>query len=462
VKPVRFGSAFCLVVLLLVPRIPAVAQRISLRPDSMAAVLARMSTDANRLAELYLWATTDTSARRAMERLRLDTTASSLILAALVHDPDSVIRTRIVSALSNYAQWSKHEQVVPALRERVRSDASFGVVAAAAEALQRAILIQSGAREAFQERITRARASGDTALLRLALEHEEELAHLERPVTVPYFMRTPPPVFAATTAGQPIRFAAIGDYGLERTFQQQNDVALALQAFDRQQPLTFGITTGDNFYPAGLTSPDDPRWKRQWEDLYAPLGVPFYASLGNHDWYGDPSSPAAEIVYGRASRSWKLPAIYYSFSAGPAQFFAVNTNALTERQLDWLRRELKLSTAKWKVVYGHFPIYEATNYSVEEPQRLLLPILKEHNVDLYVNGHHHSMQHFSVDGIEFVTSGAAGASVYSLGDTTKVDPRQKFARAVPGFAVVDVTNDALTLRFVGRDSQVLYTYTRRK
>ena len=46
----------------------------------------------------------------------------------------------------------------------------------------------------------------------------------------------------------------------------------------------FGITLGDNFYSIGMESPEDLRWQTQWEKMYGPLGIPFYATLGNHDW----------------------------------------------------------------------------------------------------------------------------------------------------------------------------------
>src|SRR6266705_140231 len=51
------------------------------------------------------------------------------------------------------------------------------------------------------------------------------------------------------------------------------------------------------------------------------------------------------------------PSPYYTFSAGPAQFFALDTNEVSEAQLLWLDAELKKSSAKWKLVYGHHPIY---------------------------------------------------------------------------------------------------------
>jgi len=162
-----------------------------------------------------------------------------------------------------------------------------------------------------------------------------------------------------------------------------------------------------------------------------------------------PPGPVGEYVYALTSKSWRLPSFYYTYTAGPAQFFAINTNALTERQLTWLRAELARSTAKWKIVYGHFPVYEQTDYTVAPQQRLLLPILKQYGVDMYLAGHHHTMQHWQVDGIDYVVTGAAGAPNYDLGDTTKANAARKFVASRPGFADIEVAEGSLTVRFVG-------------
>jgi hypothetical protein len=250
-----------------------------------------------------------------------------------------------------------------------------------------------------------------------------------------------------------------------------------MRAYHATKPFAFGLTTGDNFYPTSFTSPRAAGWKAAWEDQYAAMGIPFYVTLGNHDW-GEPAGPMGEYVYGLTSRSWRMPAFYYTYTAGPAQFFAINTNALTERQLTWLRAELARSTAKWKIVYGHFPVYEQSDYTVARQRQLLLPILEQYKVDMYLAGHHHTIQHWQMDGIDYVVTGAGGASNYSLGDTTKANPARKFVASRPAFADVEVADGSLTVRFVGiggsatrtaaatsgvkAEPVVLYEYVRRR
>ena len=66
--------------------------------------------------------------------------------------------------------------------------------------------------------------------------------------------------------------------------------------------------------------------------------------------------------------------------------------------LDTLQRELKKADASgdWKIVFAHYPAFSGGHYDGWKSTRdRVLPILKEHNVDLYITGHDHNMQHWS-------------------------------------------------------------------
>src|SRR4029079_11116706 len=165
---------------------------------------------------------------------------------------------------------------------------------------------------------------------------------------LPAFMRVTPPIFSLKGESQSIRVLAFGDFGNGSVEQKQ--VAAAMRKFHVQTPFDFGVTLGDNFYGSGLESVTDSRLKTWWDELYDPMGIKFYATLGNHDW-GFADSPAAEILYSKQSPSWRMPAPYYTFTAGAVQFFALDTNEVSEAQLLWLRDELAKSRAHWKLVY---------------------------------------------------------------------------------------------------------------
>lgn len=257
---------------------------------------------------------------------------------------------------------------------------------------------------------------------------------------------TPPVIVPAE---QRIRVVAFGDFGDGGAIQKQ--VAAAMVRHAVNQPFDFGLTLGDNFYERGINQAIDPRWERFWESLYRPLGIRFYATLGNHDYY-DPASPGAEIAYSRLSRSWCLPTPYYTFLAGPVQFFALDTDPIERGepsrgiQLRWLKDELARSTALWKVVYGHHPIYSNGLHGNSSVLiRLLLPILKRYRVDAYLAGHDHDLQALAPEGgVHFFVSGAGG---HGPRDLVTTQCRAWAVGKTPGFAVLAAHRDNLVVSF---------------
>jgi hypothetical protein len=255
----------------------------------------------------------------------------------------------------------------------------------------------------------------------------------------------------------PLRALVFGDFGSGSLAQRR--VAADMLAFHREHPFDLGLTVGDNFYPSGLSSPVHPRWQSQWEALYTPLGIEFYAVLGNHD-TRDPLSPFAQVLRTKRSPSWRMPATYYTFAAGPVQFFAVDTNKgrLTDEQLDWLVKELKQSTAAWKVVYGHHPVKSDGDHGNDaytaRLHRTLLPRLREGGADVYLAGHDHDMQALKPEGgLHPFISGGGGRGARSLGPVN----HRLWGKSTNGFTVIEADGERLDVIFVGPGGERLHT-----
>jgi tartrate-resistant acid phosphatase type 5 len=262
-----------------------------------------------------------------------------------------------------------------------------------------------------------------------------------------------------------IRVLAFGDFG--DGSEAQRATARAMVAYDRDHPFDFGLTLGDNFYNRGLNSPDHPRWESQWERLYNPLGIRLYGVLGNHD-YLDSRSPAAEMKRSDLSASWCLPSSRYTFTAGPLQFFAIDTTpveeprrdpggAMSSAQKSWLTRALADSTAGWKIVYGHHPVYsnghhgEPGNGTLTRIKSYLLPVLTEsgHGADVYLAGHDHDLQALEPErGVHFFVAGAASEELrpIRLNRCRLWDAERR-----NGFLVLeaDIAHGTLSASFVG-------------
>jgi hypothetical protein len=201
-------------------------------------------------------------------------------------------------------------------------------------------------------------------------------------------------------------------------------------------------------------------WKLRWENLYTPLGIPFYASLGNHD-YGHPpiicpaerASPEAEIAYTEHSKSWHMPARYYTYIAGRVRFFAIDTEGWSEKQLSWLKSELQATFGEpgvsWRIVYGHHPMYTSgvhlNERRIGELRRELAPVFKQQKVDFYIAGHDHDMEHLKADGIEYLICGTGGAKLRAV---RHAGPHSVFHATTFGFLDLSVDEHKLEARFL--------------
>ena len=221
-----------------------------------------------------------------------------------------------------------------------------------------------------------------------------------------------------------MNFLAVGDWG-ERGSPPQRRVAAAMAAAAESQKSDFIISLGDNFYSKGVASVTDPHWQESFENVYAAasLQVPWYPILGNHDRNGE---AMAQVAYSQLSNRWRMPGPYYwhgePLSDGSrADFFFLDTSMIIEEnsgihsivpgddaddQMAWLEQALGASTASWKIVVGHHPIFSGGPHGgAPELLRLVKPLLDRHRVAVYLGGHDHNMQHVVKDNVHYVTCG---------------------------------------------------------
>lgn len=294
---------------------------------------------------------------------------------------------------------------------------------------------------------------------------------MPRKVCIPVFLILPLPLFAQADLGRvlpadmPLHVLAFGDFGSGNSHQQKT--AQAMQERNRESSFNLGITLGDNFYRCGVRNTHDKKWRTRWEDLYTPLGIPIYASLGNHD-YGHPpaicptfrGSPDAEVAYTKLSQSWRMPARYYTYAAGPVRFIAIDTEGWSEAQLTWLEQVLRDSakdpSIRWRIVYGHHPIYSSGHHANERRigalRRAFVPLFRKYHVDLYIAGHDHGLERLEYQGTDLLISGGGGAHLRGL---THPKQESKFAAVKNGFVELNIDQNRLNAQFFDADAQPL-------
>jgi 3',5'-cyclic AMP phosphodiesterase CpdA len=215
-------------------------------------------------------------------------------------------------------------------------------------------------------------------------------------------------------------FLVLGDFGRNGEFHQK-EVAAQMSKTASTIDANFIVTVGDNFYPNGVRSIQDPQWEKSFEDIYHQhsLHQDWHVCLGNHDYNGNIQ---AQIDYSKISRRWKLPSNYYKEiitleDGSKALLLFVDTTPFiksyyskgneieenvkrqdTVAQKIWIINNLKNSDYdfKWKIVVGHHPMYSGgkrkNNKDTKDIEKLFAPIFEEYKVDAYLCGHEHDLE----------------------------------------------------------------------
>ncbi|MEO1053230.1 MAG: metallophosphoesterase [Bacteroidota bacterium] len=272
-------------------------------------------------------------------------------------------------------------------------------------------------------------------------------------------------------------FYVLGDWGRNGQYGQQELADMMNEAAKKVEP-EFIISTGDNFYNNGIASVQDPYWISSYENVYngTHLFCDWYVILGNHDYRGNIQ---AQIDYSQISRRWNMPDRYYlkditTDDGATARFVFIDTSPLedeyhrkakyhqvltqdTTAQLQWMDSVLNVDV-DWKIVVGHHPLYtggkrkDDTSYVRPHVE----PLLSKHNVDMYLAGHEHDLQHIKPDGkpTHHIVSGA-GSEVRPTGTMEYT----KFAEAIQGFVSAAINKDSVYCQFVNLKGEMIYDFS---
>ena len=195
-----------------------------------------------------------------------------------------------------------------------------------------------------------------------------------------------------------VRFAVIGDTGSGT--DKQRDVGTMMAQYRAVYPFEFVLMMGDNMY--GGEAPAD--FEKKFSEPYKALlnnKVKFYASLGNHD-------QALQVNYANFNMNGKE---YYRFKKGNVAFYALNSNYMDKKQVEWLESELSKDTSDWKVCFFHHPPYSSAKKHGSDPQlrEVVEPIFIKYGVNVVLTGHDHVYERIKPQkGIYYFVSGAGG------------------------------------------------------
>ncbi|HEX6126418.1 MAG TPA: metallophosphoesterase [Pyrinomonadaceae bacterium] len=216
--------------------------------------------------------------------------------------------------------------------------------------------------------------------------------------TVPTRADAPAPAIALPMREGSLRIAVFGDAG--RGTKDQYDLGNVMEDYRKAFPFDLVLLTGDNIY--GKDGPAD--MKSKFEQPYKALldaGVKFYASLGNHD-------TSNQRFYAPFNMNGEE---YYRIERNGVSFYALNSNYLDKKQLDWFAAELEKDKNAWRVAFFHHPPYSSggRHGSDDEVRATLHPLFVKHGIDIVFTGHDHFYERVRPqDGITYFVAGAAG------------------------------------------------------
>lgn len=274
----------------------------------------------------------------------------------------------------------------------------------------------------------------------------------------------------------PVRFAFLGDSGdqpwwvwLQRTpalhwparwgwFADTEAVSQVGAAVAAYAP-DFMIHLGDVVYPRGQHAHYAAGFFRPFAGVVRQ--APTFAVLGNHDVM---ESGGLQLLANLRPRRWLRQGDGRNLSVawGPLRVIGLDANTdftgdvfdADHPSCQFLERELTACSEPWIVVATHFPICSASRQRDSAQLMLnLLPVLRRHQVSLYLSGHDHCYQRFAARGGDppLIVSGGGGKDLYD------VRPHPRAVRVVSAhhWCSAELRGSACVIRAHGLDGSCL-------
>lgn len=222
------------------------------------------------------------------------------------------------------------------------------------------------------------------------------------------------------------------------------------EALQRHSQSEFLVCGGD------LTErPTNQHWAETFHDIDSVCQhLPLLVVTGNHDYL--------KGVIMRLERRFPLVYSYfldskiddnqvYTLRYGPAQFFLLDSNRelpylLTQRK--WLKEQLQQSTARWKIVVLHHPLFSLKGMNNLIQRWAFNDLIEDYGADLVLQGHEHAYARMT----RHTDDDTPTTPVYTVSHCSPKNYRIKFDDRFDKFGIssryyqtVSIVADTLTL-----------------
>ena len=148
---------------------------------------------------------------------------------------------------------------------------------------------------------------------------------------------------------------------------------------------------------------------------------------------------------------------YYRFTRGNVAFYALNSNYMDKKQVDWLQSELAKDQSDWKIAFFHHPPYSSggKHGSDTELREVVEPIFVKNRMNVVFAGHEHFYERIKPQkGIFYFISGAGGK--LRSGDVKKGSPltAKAFDKDM-SFMLVEIAKDQMHFQVLSRTGETV-------
>jgi len=211
----------------------------------------------------------------------------------------------------------------------------------------------------------------------------------------------------------------------------------------------------------GVQSLDDPELQDSFLTPFKQFletGIPFYLTIGNHDYKGDPS------VYLQVAKDYPSifhPSNFYTKTFGGLCFFTLDTTIFDKlyyfykrgSQIRWLKEEVERlkNQCEFSIAVAHHPLFSSGDRDRANPQ---LAIFLENYVfgtfDMYITGHNHVL---ADEGDHKKTRQLISATGALPGGSPNSTESNIFNVETPGFLQMSVKGNTARYEFLSAESK---------
>lgn len=189
--------------------------------------------------------------------------------------------------------------------------------------------------------------------------------------------------------------------------------------------------------------------------------IPHISTLGDHETAGNYDGYNFYYYFRNGINVNKM---WFSYDYGDVHFISLDYRGRdNEEMIEWFKKDVSQTDAKWKIVYLHRPMYNLGGHRAHWGSQTWRKLYRENKVDLVFAGHSHVYERFypmrpSTDKdawpVTFITTGGAGAGLYEAVQNECA----AVSKSVNHYSIITVSNDTLQLKALQLDDEVLDSF----